>query len=126
MTQLELDKERINDFIEGSFVTIKQQMEINRLLNSEPSPMLLFLTKKNVNGQMVYGSSCSFIKKESGELIKQEQEIIKMIVDVDGSKIICGCCVTYSENELRMKFVDYVEKNVKYRVHNYESMPIFV
>jgi hypothetical protein len=27
---------------------------------------------------------------------------------------------------LRMKFVDYVEKNVKYRVHNYESMPIFV
>ena len=121
MTQEQRDTEQINDYIESMFSSIKTHISDGQMEQRKAPQILLFLVREDVEGPEVYGSSFTHINGgSSSELLKKEQETMKTIVEIDDAKILCGCSVTYSENELRMKFIDYVNKDVKYRVHNFD------
>jgi len=122
MTQKDLDTKQINKFIDDSFSTMKNRISNIPMEQKETPQILLFLIRKNIEGTEVYGSSCSFINGTASELRKQEEDAMRTIVEVEGANILCGCGITYSENELRMKFTDYVNKNFKYCVHNFDSV----
>lgn len=121
MTQEQRDTEQINDYIESMFSSIKTHISDGQMEERSTPQILLFLVRKDVEGTEVYGSSFTHINgSSSSDLLKKEKETMKTIVEIDDAKILCGCSVTYSENELRMKFIDYVNKDVKYRVHNFD------
>jgi len=122
MTQRDLDTKQINGFIDDSFSEMKSWIPNVQIEQKETPQILLFLIRKNIEGTEMYGSYCSFVKGTVSELRKEEEDMMKTIVEIEKANILCGCSITYWENELRMRFTDYVNKDFKYRVHNFDSV----